>query len=158
MTTFDKAVLRAVANTLATNHETEVVRYAADKAEFLAEERKLHVNIDRMRQLRDTLTQSIKTGKFPTRQEIRNRLGVGQLDDMFYGGGGSWGLDKAIGYPPSTTQTEAATEARALVVFLDSITDDTITTNALKSVGFTRLAPVFKAAATAAAKAAREAE
>ncbi|ADX31973.1 hypothetical protein TPA2_gp59 [Tsukamurella phage TPA2] len=157
MPTFQKTALIDAAETAIAAAEKARAEYVAacDKAVLKAQTEELEKNTPRLRALRDFLTKSLKTGALPTYEAACKAAGVRErysssMAELF----ATTDFDSVrrhVKRPGGWLNESTVDEYRGMVKVLKSMAEDTISTSALKTMGFVKLEPLFSVAARAGA-------
>ena len=157
MPTFQKTALIEAANTAidAAEKAREAWTAAQDKAVLKAQTEELEKNTPKLRALRDFLTKSLKTGTLPTHEAACKAAGVRErysssLAELF----ATVDFDhvkRHVERPAGWLNQATIDEYRGMVKVLESMAEETISTSALKTMGFVKLEPLFSTAARAGA-------
>lgn len=155
MPTFQKSALIEAANIAIEAAVTARDSWSAaqDKAELVAQAKELDANMPKLRALRDFLTKSLKNGVLPTYEQACTAAGVqgrysSSLAEVF----ATTDFDSVrrhVKRPAGWLNENTLDEYRGMVKVLTSMAEDTISTSALKTMGFVKLEPLFSSAARA---------
>lgn len=157
MPTFQKSALIEAANVAITAAEKAIEAYAAacDNAEATARRKDHETSEKKLRALRDFLTKSLKNGTLPTYEEackaagVRNRYSSALAEAFVTDDFSS--VRRDIKRPADWMNDATISEYRGMVKVLESMSEDTVSTSTLKTMGFVKLEPLFSTAARAGA-------
>lgn len=147
--TFNRAQLAKVAEAALINHDQARINQQAEIELWKANRSFDHKVKNRagLRRLRDALTAALKADKVLTRQEIRDKVGVSDVENLFYYPPRDYDVSRECPKVTGLLSPAEAVEIRSLLAVLNAATGDLITANELKLLGLKNLSPVFIAAA-----------
>jgi hypothetical protein len=150
--TFNRVQLIKVATEALVQHEKQKAVHAEAVKKFLDDHSRKNNNTVRVRKFRDYLTAELRKGG-PIREPGEDVLGIGRggggghLRDLFYSPPWNHIVESSVTVPKGLLSPDEYAATKSLVEVLTAVTDDTVSVNELRLLGWKNLRPVFTAAA-----------
>jgi len=148
--TFKTSAIIAAAKEALAGHAKADKIYQADCDAYRRDKHQEQDRITNIRALRDELSAVLKAKRQPTRDDARRfaRLaGVDYLSNLFTQGLSDIDVRNNVSKPAGWLNANTVASYQGLIKLLQAHTEDTITSNQLKLLGYDRLEPLFRLAA-----------